>query len=141
MKFTTIAVALLGATSAVELGAQSASKAKFFGAQAEDDTHLAQLVTTALKGEPGEITEPSKALNAVEGAKTTTTGKTVNYTYYWQYVCAFTKWVPTNQFLHAKRLYKTDGTMTLERFGFIGMNRECFWGMTGVKWVTPLKVE
>merc|ERR1712167_395215 len=91
-------------------------------------------------GEPGEITEPSKALNAVEGAKTTTTGKTVNYTYYWQYVCAFTKWVPTNQFLHANRLYSANN-MTLERFGFIGMNKQCFWGMTGVKWVTPLKVE
>ncbi len=30
--------------------------------------------------------------------------------------------------------------MTLERFGFIGTNRECFWGMTGAYWVTPLKV-
>ena len=70
-----------------------------------------------------------------------TKGKTVNYSYYWQYVCAFTKWIPTNQFLHAKKVYRNDGSMTLERFGFIGTNRECFWGMTGVKWVTPLKVE
>ena len=31
--------------------------------------------------------------------------------------------------------------MTLERFGFIGMNKKCFWGMIGVDWVTPLKVE
>ena len=138
MKFSTIAVALLGAANAVELQTTAAAETKFFGG-AQDDTHLAQLVTTALKGEPGEINVPT--LKGTTGAKTTTTGKTVNYTYYWQYVCAFTKWVPTNQFLHAKRVYLTDGSMTLERFGFIGMNRECFWGMTGVKWVTPLKVE
>jgi len=31
--------------------------------------------------------------------------------------------------------------MTLERFGFIGMNKKCFWGMVGVDWITPLKVE
>ena len=31
--------------------------------------------------------------------------------------------------------------MTLERFGFIGTDKKCFWGMVGVKWITPLKVE
>ena len=31
-------------------------------------------------------------------------------------------------------------SMTLERFGFIGMNKKCFWGMIGVEWITPLKV-
>ena len=31
-------------------------------------------------------------------------------------------------------------TMTLERFGFIGMEKKCFWGMVGVEWLTPLKV-
>lgn len=30
--------------------------------------------------------------------------------------------------------------MTLERFGFIGMDKKCFWGMVGVDWLTPLKV-
>ena len=116
MKFATIAVALLGASSAVELKAEN----KFFGST-QDDTHLAQLVTTALKGEPGEINVPTKL--GSQGSVTTTTGKTVNYTYYWQYVCAFTKWTPTNQFLHAKRLYKAE-EMTLERFGFIGEARQ-----------------
>lgn len=31
--------------------------------------------------------------------------------------------------------------MTLERFGFIGTDKKCYWGMVGVKWVTPLKVD
>jgi hypothetical protein len=31
--------------------------------------------------------------------------------------------------------------MTLERFGFIGMEMKCFWGMIGVEWITPLKIE
>ena len=30
--------------------------------------------------------------------------------------------------------------MTLARFGFIGEAKACFWGMTGVYWKTPLKV-
>ena len=76
-----------------------------------------------------------------EGALTTTNGHTYkNYQYFWKYVCAFTKWVPTNQFLHANRKYE-EATMTLERFGFIGTDKKCFWGMVGVKWITPLKVE
>lgn len=32
-------------------------------------------------------------------------------------------------------------SMTLERFGFIGMDKKCFWGMVGVEWITPLKIE
>jgi len=32
-------------------------------------------------------------------------------------------------------------TMTLERFGFIGMDRRCFWGSIGVLWKRPLPVE
>ena len=31
--------------------------------------------------------------------------------------------------------------MTLERFGFIGMDKKCFWGMVGVDWLTPLKIQ
>ena len=57
--------------------------------------------------------------------------------------------MPTNQFLYAGQnnlsLYNggvyDPKTMTLERFGFIGMDKRCFWGMVGVKWLTPLKVE
>ena len=68
-----------------------------------------------------------------------TKGKTINYEYFWKYACAFTKWTPTNQFLHASNNYDPK-SMTLERFGFIGTDKKCFWGMVGVKWVTPLKV-
>ena len=99
------------------------------------------MVTTALAGAPpGEINEPT-ADGAVEGATTQTNGHTYkNYQYFWKFVCAFTKWIPTNQFLHANEIYKPE-TMTLERFGFIGNDKKCFWGMVGVKWITPLKVE
>ena len=32
-------------------------------------------------------------------------------------------------------------TMTLERFGFIGMDKRCYWGSIGVLWKRPLPVE
>ena len=72
----------------------------------------------------------------------TTNGWTYkNYQYFWKFVCAFTKWIPTNQFLSAGANTWDPETMTLERFGFIGTEKKCFWGMVGVKWITPLKVE
>ena len=58
----------------------------------------------------------------------------------WKHACAFTKWVPSNQFMYANIDYN-DETMTLERFGFIGMDRRCFWGSIGVLWKRPLPVE
>ena len=109
----------------------------------DSDNHLAQLVTTALAGAPpGEIAEPGVVKGVTkEGDLTTTNGHTYkNYQYFWKHVCAFTKWIPTNQYLHAGKLYKAE-EMTLERFGFIGTDKKCFWGMVGVKWITPLKVE
>ena len=112
----------------------------------ESDNHLAQLVTTALAGAPpGEIAEPAVVTTGAgatkEGALTTTNGHTYkNYQYFWKFVCAFTKWIPTNQYLHAGKMYDAE-QMTLERFGFIGTDKKCFWGMVGVKWITPLKVE
>lgn len=73
-----------------------------------------------------------------------TTGTTDNvhkeYLYMWQHACAFTKWVPSNQFLHSGRSFNP-GTMTLERFGLIGMDRKCYWGCIGVLWKRPLPVE
>lgn len=42
-----------------------------------------------------------------------------NYKMDWKYVCAFTKWTPSNQFLHSGGKYD-DKSMTLARFGFIG---------------------
>ena len=41
--------------------------------------------------------------------------------------------------MHAGKDYDAK-TMTLERFGFIGMDKKCFWGMIGVEWLTPLKI-
>ena len=109
--------------------------------QTEVDNHLAQLVTTALAGAPpGEIAEPDHK-TGTEGKKVTTNGHTYkNYQYFWKYTCAFTKWTPTNQFLFADKTFDP-ATMTLERFGFIGTDKKCFYGMVGVKWLTPLKVE
>lgn len=58
----------------------------------------------------------------------------------WKHACAFTKWVPSNQFMYANLDYNPQ-TMTLERFGFIGMDRKCYWGSIGVLWKRPLPVE
>ena len=158
MKFTTIAAALLGAAVATEaelsLEADLATEAEVDAAaeiesqmtsaadveKDEDDSHLAQLITSALAGAPpGEISEPVANANDKENASQITKGKTPNYEFHWKYACAFTRWTPTNQFLHAKKKYDA-ATMTLERFGFIGEDKKCYWGMVGVFWVTPLKV-
>lgn len=58
----------------------------------------------------------------------------------WKRACAFTKWVPSNQFMYANLDYNP-ATMTLERFGFIGMDKKCFWGAIGVLWKRPLAVD
>ena len=58
----------------------------------------------------------------------------------WKHACAFTKWVPSNQFMYSNLDYDAT-TMTLERFGFIGMDKRCFWGSIGVLWKRPLPVE
>lgn len=150
MKLIPLTVALLGASQAVTLEAHSSMQALAkegdVTVNQEDDSHLAQLVTQALAGAPpGEITLPKEnVLTDHENDTQMSKGKTINYEYFWKYACAFTKWIPTNQFLHASQnggeQFNKD-TMTLERFGFIGTNKKCFWGMVGVKWVTPLKVE
>lgn len=106
----------------------------------EDTEQLSKLVVSALAGAPpGIINEPKHSANDQEWAKQVTTGKTRNYKFHWKYACAFTKWVPSNQFMNAGQNYDA-ASMTLERFGFIGMNKKCFWGMIGVEWITPLKV-
>merc|ERR1711908_81781 len=91
MKFLQMSVALLGAAEAARLGATK-----------DDESHLAQLVTQALAGAPpGEIAEPIiNTANDKENDVQVTRGKTVNYEYFWKYACAFTKWTPSNQWLH-----------------------------------------
>ena len=63
-----------------------------------------------------------------------------SYLYMWKHACAYTKWVPSNQFMYSNLDYDED-TMTLERFGFIGMDKKCYWGSIGVLWKRPLPVE
>lgn len=62
-----------------------------------------------------------------------------HYLYMWKHACAYTKWVPSNQFMYSNLDYDAT-TMTLERFGFIGMDKRCFWGAIGVLWKRPLPV-
>lgn len=59
------------------------------------------------------------------------------YKYMWRHACAYTKWTPSNQFLHSKRTFDPN-TMTLERFGLIGTDKKCYWGLIGVLWKQPL---
>ena len=63
-----------------------------------------------------------------------------HYLYMWKEACAYTKWVPSNQFMYSGLDYN-EQTMTLERFGFIGMEKKCYWGSIGVLWKRPLPVE
>ena len=64
------------------------------------------------------------------------------YKYMWKHACAFTKWTPSNQFLHANQAnlksIKFSEIYDLSRFGLIGSERKCFWGMIGVLWKKPL---
>lgn len=60
-----------------------------------------------------------------------------SYLYMWRHACAFTKWIPSNQFLHANEVFNPD-SMTLERFGLIGVDKRCYWGCIGVLWKRPL---
>ena len=137
MKFATIACALIAVTEA----------SKSHKDEENQDESLSQLISSALAGAPPGVINQPPAVQGVdkEGQTKTTEGHTKNYKFLWQYVCAFTKWTPTNQWLHAQEtdaanLTFDPATMTLERFGFIGEDKKCYWGMTGVEWVTPLKV-
>jgi len=63
----------------------------------------------------------------------------------WRKACAFSKWVPTNQYMKAHQadivLKKIDWkSMDLSRFGFIGSDKICYWGLIAVMWITPLPV-
>ena len=63
-----------------------------------------------------------------------------HYKYMWKHACSYTKWVPSNQFMYSDLSYDAK-TMTLERFGFIGMEKKCFWGSIGIIWKRPLPVD
>ena len=64
-----------------------------------------------------------------DGLYTNTTRKTdgQDYLYMWKHVCAWSKWTPTNQYLHSKgqnmlNSQFSSGKITFERFGLIGTN-------------------
>jgi hypothetical protein len=61
----------------------------------------------------------------------------------WKHACAYSKWTPTNQFLHSVKDKQKDYNwkdMDLSRFGFIGSNKQCYWGLIAVLWQKPLPV-
>ena len=133
--------ALLGTASSLQVqGTEAQTTVIKDDGNSDGDQGLSQLISSAMAGaKPGVIQEPKHKKADKEKDTQITVGKTKNYKFYWSYACAFTKWIPSNQFLHANKVYDSN-TMTLERFGFIGSDKKCFWGMVGVKWITPLKV-
>ena len=155
MKFMQIAAALLGATCATDIGTEIEISTKVYGknevvnynqysSDSTDPTsdHLSQLVTSALaSAPPGIIAMRESKPTDKENETDITHGVSYeNYSFKWKYACAFTKWVPSNQFINNGLRYES-ASMTLERFGFIGMEKKCFWGMIGVYWKTPLKIK
>ena len=61
----------------------------------------------------------------------------------WKKACAFSKWIPTNQFLHdvhTKKIKVNWKEKDLSRFGFVGDKKECYWGLIAVLWQKPLPV-
>ena len=86
-----------------------------------DDDDLQHIIGNMFAGgPPGEIAEPSTK-GAREGHKTRTFGHTyLNYQFYWKFVCSFTRWIPSDQFLGANMEFDPY-SMTLERFGVVGI--------------------
>jgi len=92
-------------------------------------------------GKPYEITVPKVLKTDKDGDKKAgVKSKAPNYKFDWEMVCEYKKWTPSNQFINAGKTYD-EKTMILSRFGMIGSAKTCFWGMTGVHWLKPLKVD
>ena len=155
MRVLTAMIALLATmTSAVEL----ASKLD----PAEDKMGLTQLLTSAMSKVNPKImvvpaeTEAGEYLNFTYSVRNETTGtddlkfidghyhnttrrtKEQFYTYMWKHACAFSKWVPTNQLLASGETNWANKDFS--RFGFVGMNPVCYWGLIAVLWQKPLPV-
>lgn len=62
----------------------------------------------------------------------------------WRHACAFTKWIPSNQWLHEHPANPLDeasfGALELSRFGLVGRDKRCYWGLVGVLWKRPLPI-
>lgn len=76
----------------------------------------------------------------IEGKDMLTGQQAQEFLYMWKNGCTYTKWVPSNQFVYSGLDYN-ENTMTLERFGFIGMDKECYFGSIGMLWKFPLLSE
>ena len=76
----------------------------------------------------------------IEGKNLLTGQESQEMLYMWKEGCAYSKWVPSNQFMYSGLDYEPE-TMTLERFGFIGMEKKCYWGGIGILWKKGLSVE
>ena len=114
MKFTTIAAMLL-VSGATEV---DAAKARGWDDDVwSQDSGLAQIVTSAIsRSGPKTITVPKKsekgkALTESGSGGAFEDGRYINttrkadgqdYLYMWRHQCKFTKWTPTNQYLHNK---------------------------------------
>ena len=158
MKFTAMATALIGASEAIELEKQH------HGGPHEYEQRLSQSFASAFHMLPPKLMNAKGVAEAqgtflthegtggafLDGYYMNTTRKSERdertgeeaqyYKYMWKKACAFTKWVPSNQFMYANLDYNPE-TMTLERFGFIGMDKKCYWGSIGVLWKRPLPVD
>ena len=163
MKMSYVAALLLANASAIHVNKGHAAE--------EHETQLAQSFATALNMAPPKLMSTEGMTNGgkdqcpVGGTELTYDGtkgafldgcymnttrssrrneatgeEAQNYLYMWKHACAFTKWVPSNQFMYSGLDYNPQ-EMTLERFGFIGMDKRCFWGSIGVLWKRPLPVE
>ena len=134
MKIKTLCALLLSSAAALEVESGVHIPQSNREDPNPEDDNLSTVLSTALAGaKPGVIKEPTAGKGDKEGDKQVTVGLTKNYKFHWKYACAFTKWVPSNQFLHAGQNYNP-ATMTLERFGFIGMDLKCEWSLIGSFW-------
>jgi hypothetical protein len=63
---------------------------------------LEELIKDALVGvKPYTINEPVGKNSDKVGQTQVTTGKAPHYKFKWRYACAFSKWVPSNQFINS----------------------------------------
>ena len=152
MKFSTIAL-LLGAAEA---------SSSFQTGMANEDIMSQNLKDQFSNLDPRVVVQPERLMPATQGTFLTmeSSGNAFHdgyyynttriekghqyYKYMWKHACAFTKWTPSNQWLWeavqkpALKMRYTPSTMDLSRFGLIGTEKKCFWGMIGVLWKKPL---
>ena len=59
----------------------------------------------------------------------------------WRRDCFFASYTPSNQYLHSLGApFKPPAGLDYSRFGLIGHNKQCQWGLFGVQWIKPLPV-